>query len=168
MARARKSLTQTEAAERLQISTSWLRVLTDRGLITRNSDGTYPWPKVKEEYRDYQASSRQPEAGGQSAPTISLDEARARKTTADAALKELDLASRRGELVPIEAVVDLVRAPLEAVDTQLRTAKRTHSKAWAAKLGITQAEAMALIHDLVEDIRANLMRAIEDVADHAP
>lgn len=38
----RKGITQREAAERIQVTTKWLRTLTSRGEVPRNDDGSYP------------------------------------------------------------------------------------------------------------------------------
>lgn len=151
-----KGLTQVEAADRLRISTSWLRQLTERGEISRNSDGTYPWPQVAEEFDEYQESLHEKE------PDATYDEARTRKALVDALLKEDELAVRRGELVPMDRVLGMVREPLEQVDAQLRTAVRRHSKAWADRLGISQAEAMALMHEIIEDVRTDLREVFEN------
>lgn len=158
---ALKNLTQTEAAERLRISTSWLRTLTDRELITRNDDGSYPWPTVADEFDAYKAESSGP--GGESAPDY--DAARTRKAIVEAMIREDELAVRRGELVPASEVLARIREPLERVDAKLRTAVRTHSKSWAMKLGVSQAQAMALMHDVIEDVRADLRELFEDPDD---
>jgi phage terminase Nu1 subunit (DNA packaging protein) len=150
---AETSLTQRELALRLAISTAWVRELTARGVLVRDKGG-YPWPRNHELYGEYQSSL--PSGNGDGGADPKYEVARARKTEAEAQLRELDLAVRRGELVPMEDVLTRVREPLESVDLQLRTAPRRHAEAWARRLGITQAEAIALIHDLTEDVRADL------------
>ena len=96
-----------------------------------------------------------------------FEEARTRKTEIEAELKDLELSERRGDLVSRDEVGAMVRRPLEAVDASLRTARRRHSKAWARKLKTTQAVAMSLIDQVVEDVRADLKAAIGEVADAA-
>lgn len=156
---AREALTQRELALRLEISTSWVRELTARGTLTRDADGLYPWPNNEQRWARYQAERVQPTEGG---PADAYEVARTRKTEADAQLRELELAIRRGELMPVDQVLDKVRAPLEAVDAQLRTVPRRHSDTWARRLSITQAQAIALLHDLVEDVRADLRSVFAD------
>lgn len=161
---ALKYLTQKDAAERLRISTSWLRVLTDRGVIRREEDGSYPWPQVAEDYERYQADLE----GGEDEPgeiVYDYDQARARKTQLDADLREDELAVRRGKLIPAEEVLERVRRPLEAVDGALKSARTRHGRAWASRLGISQAEAMDLIGTLVDEIRADLREVFEDGLD---
>lgn len=156
---AKRGLTQVEVADRLRQSTSWIRTLTTRGILTRDAEGRYPWPEVAEQFEAYQQSLEedQPVAGS------NLEANRARKFLVDALLREDELAVRRGDLVPAAEVVDRVRKPLEAVDTKLRTVVRRRSKAWAAKLGVSQAEAMALMHEVIEDVRADLRAVFEEL-----
>ncbi len=143
----------------MRISTSWLRVLSDRGVVRRNEDGSYPWPEVDDDYRAYQGEDEDPEEG-----TVrdEWERARTRKELATAQLREQELAERAGLLIPIEDVLEKVRRPLEEVDGILRAAPRQYAKEWAKKLGTTQAEAIALIGDLVEEIRAVLRKHFED------
>jgi hypothetical protein len=160
----KRGLTQVDVADRLRQSTSWIRTLTTRRILTRGEDGTYPWPQVAEEFEAYQESleEQQPAAGSD------LEANRARKFLVDALLREDELAVRRGDLVPSEQVVDRIRKPLEAIDARLRTAVRRHSKAWAAKLKVSQAEAMAMMHPIIEDARADLRAVFEELeAEHA-
>lgn len=144
------------------MSTSWLRVLSDRGEVRRNEDGSYPWPEVAEDYEAYQGEV---DAGEKDAAREEYERARTRKALADAKIRETELAVRAGELIPQEEVLEKVRRPLEEVDGRLRAAPRQHAKEWAKRLGVTRAEAIALIGDLVEDIRADLRSAFEDAGD---
>jgi phage terminase Nu1 subunit (DNA packaging protein) len=87
--------------------------------------------------------------------------ARTRKATVDALLREDELAARRGELVPIDRVAGMVREPLEKVDVKLRTAVRRHSRDWATRLGVSHAEAMAMMTGIIEEVRADLREVFE-------
>jgi phage terminase Nu1 subunit (DNA packaging protein) len=88
-------------------------------------------------------------------------EARARNQLAQALLREDELRVKRGELVPVDDVLGLVRTPLERVDAQLRTAPRRLSKAWSERLGTSHREALALIRELVEEVRGELREVFE-------
>lgn len=92
---------------------------------------------------------------------------RTRKMAADAELREDELRMKRGELVPVHEVLDRVRKPLEAVDGQLRSAPRRLARDWAHRLGVTQGEAIALIGDLVEEVRADVRELFADDTDGA-
>lgn len=154
-----KRLTQKEAADRLRISTTWLRALTGRGEISRNEDGSYPWPTIADEYEAYRSDA--PVNGSESSSSDEYEQARTRKILAEAELRETEAAVQRGDLLPLEEVLDRVRRPLEEVDARLRSAPRVHARAWAKRLGVTQAEAIHLIGELVEEIRADLFRNFE-------
>ena len=112
-------------------------------------------------------TDRAADRSGMSTVREELEAARARKYQVDAMLREDELRTRRGELVPVGDVLGMVRKPLEAIDAKLRTAPRRLSQAWAARLGVSQAEAMAMIHDLVEDVRAELRAVFEEEPDAA-
>ena len=163
---ASKALTQTEAAERLRISTSWLRVLSDRGVVRRNSDGSYPWPEVAEDYKSYREEDDDAPRGNGSCSGANEEWqiARSRKELAVAQLREQELAARARELIPAEEVFDRVRRPLEEVDAKLRAAPRTLAREWSKRLGLTQAETIALVGDLVEDVRSSIREAFEEMA----
>ena len=61
----------------------------------------------------------------------------------------------------------MVSRPIRAADAKLRTMPRLKAKAWARRLKITQAEAIALIRDLAEEVRADLKVVLEKEADRA-
>ena len=96
-----------------------------------------------------------------------FNEARTKKTEAEAQIKELELARLRGEMVPVSDVLAMVAGPIEAVDAKLRTMPRLKAKAWSRRLKITQAEAIALIRELAEEVRADLKATLEKEADRA-
>lgn len=153
-----ESLTQGEVASRLTITTSWVRELSRRGVLTRNEDGSYPWPRNQDEYEAFRSSD---EEAGEASDAEGYKDALTRLTREKADGEEMKNRLRRRELMEVTEVADRVRQPLEAVNTKLRTAKRRLGKTWAKKLGISQAEAMALIDELVEDVRADLRTVFE-------
>lgn len=148
-----EQLTQEEAARRLAITTRQLRRLTE---APRLEGGLYPWPAVRNWYIEFKQEEVLRRRGMDGSASDRFAEARARKTAAEAELKELELAVRRRELIPSSDVVVLVRAPLEAVDRTLRQQPRERARTWAKKLGVKEAEAMVLIEELVEEVRAAL------------
>ena len=93
------NLTQAKAAAELEISPDWLRKLAKRGVITRNADKTYPDPKFREEYEAFKQSSEKKRSSGFG--DENYEAARARKTTAQAGLAELELLVRESELISI-------------------------------------------------------------------
>jgi hypothetical protein len=168
VARIREALTQKEAANRLRITTAWVRELTNRGVLPRNPDGKYPWPEVAEHYEEFQA--KKGDDGGDSDGDDGklqdeLDRERIRWTREKADAQEMENAVRRGELIPAEQFAGALRAPLEAVDHSLRTARRRLGRPWAKRLKVSQAEAMSLIDQIVEEARAHIRKAIEDAGD---
>jgi len=161
----KRGLTQVEVAERLRKSTSWIRTLTTKGVLTRDEDGTYPWPQVAEEHEAYEESLE--DVAAPSADRKALEEARTRKYLVEAQLREDELAALRGDLVPVDEVLDRVRAPLEAIDAKLRAAPRKHAKALASKLRVSQAVAIRILTDVIEGCRADLREVFGDDADDA-
>lgn len=96
--------------------------------------------------------------GGKSVP---IAESRARKEAALAEKHELEVAQRRGELVPAESVAAQVREELSPVDLGLRTAHMRFAGEWSRKLGCSEGEAVHLIRDLADDLRAHIADAME-------
>lgn len=90
------------------------------------------------------------------------EEARARLTAAKAEREEDALRRDRGTLIPAEEVVAKVREPLEEVDARLRAAPREHAPEWVDRLGVGHGEAVHLLGEIVEPIRADLRRAFDD------
>lgn len=160
---ASKGITQREAAERLRISTAWLRELTAKGIVSRNDDGSYPWPTVGDELEAHRKKLDGANGNGGG----SYKDARTRKIEVEAELKELELARRRREFAHIDEVAGLVLPVLMAVDLATRTAPRELSAAVARKLGCTRAQAVAMFDFVCEDLRQHIRRAIEglDVPD---
>ncbi|MFW6030987.1 MAG: hypothetical protein ACOC9T_00220, partial [Myxococcota bacterium] len=161
------SLTQVETGKRLRISTAWVRELTNRGILDRNEDGSYPWPRVADQYREYQEEPEEPKPernGDGSASVLAAEELRERiRWTRERADKqEMENAVRRGELIPAEHYREALRRPLEACDLALRNAKRRIGKKWAKRLDTSEAEAMALIEEIAEDARRHIREALED------
>jgi hypothetical protein len=156
---APEALTQGEAANRLGISAAWLRDLGTRREITRNDDGSYPWPRIREEF---DARAERDANDGTDADVLRDEQIRWTREKADKAAMENELL--RGNLVRVDDSVALLEATLFAMDASLRSAKRRHGPALARQLNIAPGEAMAIIEGVTEEVRAGLLQAIEQVA----
>jgi hypothetical protein len=154
-------ISQTEAADRLGISRSWLYELTTKGFIRRNDDGSYPWPEIREDHQEYLEQVDGPSSNGDG--RSDYERARARKTEAMAKLKELEIAERQRRLVPIDEVEERLRRPLKAVDVGLSSAPQRLAPEWSERLNVSSAEAISLITDLVEDVRAAVREELDEL-----
>jgi len=152
-----ESISQTEAAKRLGISTTWLRELTSREVVSRNEDGSYPWPGVEADYQAFQDDAQEERSGGFG--DAEYQEARARKTAMQARLAELDVQQREKILVHVDDVERMLRKPLERVDGILRSARNRYGPELAKAAGIELAEAKELIGRITESIREGLRDA---------
>lgn len=115
------ALSQKDAASRLGITPRQLRRLDDSG-IPRTDDGTYPWPRVRDWYLEFkQREAIDRTLGGSTNGNSSKAyyAARARKEAALADLREMEVQERRGELLHIDDLEELVAAPLDRLRTQL-------------------------------------------------
>lgn len=171
MARIRESITQVETSKRLQISTAWIRELTSRGILSRNSDGSYPWPEVADEYRAYRENpedEKEPDAPSAVGDLVAEElRERIRWTRERADKQRMENDVRRGELIPASHFIEALRLPLEACDQALRNAKRRLGRKWAKRLKVSEAEAMALIEEIAEEARGHLRKALDDADDAA-
>src|SRR5690606_10464500 len=104
------------------------------GVLSRNKDGTYPWPKIDDEYAEYRAGQEKGEG-----TDYKLELARLTKEKADA--QEMENQRMRGELLHKDDVMLLVSRPLEAVDRELKAAPSRMARTWAKRMKLTEAEA---------------------------
>jgi hypothetical protein len=51
--RMTERISQTELARRIERTTRQVRNLTGQGVLTRNDDGTYPWPAAREQWHRF-------------------------------------------------------------------------------------------------------------------
>lgn len=147
------SLTQTETANRLGISTSWLRELSNRGVIERTADGAYLWPQARASYGAYLASVA-PSRGGPGRDS-EWEQARARREVARARLAELEVAESEGELIPIEAVSERFGRRLDV----LRAGLLNMPGRWGAQVVGIETETAAV--EVLERIAVELVDAID-------
>ena len=152
-----ESITQAEAARRLGRTTAWIRDLTVRGILSRNPDKSYPWPKVREEYEAFQAQS---EIASSGAADLKAERARLTKLQADAQQFKNDV--QRGKYLAVEEGRAEVRAALEDGDRVLKGAPRRLAKKWARRLKLKETETIELIELVVEDVRTLLREVAGD------
>lgn len=150
----REDLTQKEAAQRLGISPRHLRRITKSEVVSRNEDGSYPWPQVRDEHRAHLRSVDDERAAGFG--DSSYEAARARKTAAQARLAELEVAEREGRLIAIEDMEEMLREPLEKVNVVLKNVPSRQGPALAKAADIPLADAKALLSDAIEAVREEL------------
>lgn len=82
--------------------------------------------------------------------TGALDAARLRKLEAEAESKELDVQVKRGSLIPLDEVDDVIRACNLAVDSVLRSAPARFAPTLAKRAGIGVKDARSILADIVE------------------
>lgn len=154
-----EKLTQREAARRLKIGERQLRKLTTSGAVTRDPDGRYNWPAVRDEYRAHVKghSSRRSAGYGDAA----FQEARARRTAVQARLLELEEKARIGELMP----VDLHLARLGELMSNLRAFLNALPGQYAATVlhKRTMPEGLAVLRDIKNDVLNRLNAAADAI-----
>lgn len=82
-----------------------------------------------------------------------FEAAKIRKLEAEAESKELDLAVRRGELVPLDEVEGVVRESLQAVDSVLRHSPSRFAPLLAKAANLSMKKARAILRDMIELVR---------------
>lgn len=151
-----ENLTQQEFAKRIDRDVRTIRKHGDQ--IRRNQDGTYPWPEAHEDWLQIKLHERESRYGGKKQ---NLQDEQARKTAIQADIAALELAKLQGELVHIRDLERLVSAPLEAVDSALKSAPSRHAGRLAAAAKVKTPVAMRLLEDVIELVRADLRRTDE-------
>lgn len=137
-------LTQKALAGRLALTTRQVRNLHDEGL-PREESGQYPWPEARDWYIEFKQHEHVRRLGYENGKAESFEKARARKTSAQAQLAELQVAERRGLLVPI----DVVSATLSLVCERIRQQLLGIPDRWALQLvGVDEEEAARAVLDL--------------------
>lgn len=160
---SQKRLKKAEAVDLLGISPKQLERYVSEGMPCTGTGAkrVFSWPQIRH-WRDKRLIAQgeaRVEAKHAKRPAISLDEARLRKETAEAQLKEIALAEAEGRLIPLEmherrygAACDRLRAVLMAIPSRY--------------LGrIQQAREDADAHALGEAIRDETLRALLETAD---
>lgn len=102
--------------------------------------------------------------GARNGDAPSLEEARARKETALAQLRELDLAEREGGLLPVAAVDKVLDAAHESIDAILDSIPGT----WPPRLaGLSAPEIQVALQDLADRLKGELWDFADEL-DEAP
>lgn len=154
-----ESITQREAARRLEVTVDWISKLTKRGVLSRNADKSYPWPRIREDYAAFKAETARVEE----TPDYKAELARLTKLKADAQQLENDVAAGLYKAVA-ESEAE-VRAVLRECDLVLRGSPRRLAKKWARRLKRKETEVIELVEQMVEDVRTLLREAAG--GDHA-
>lgn len=152
---ATERLSRNEAATRLGLTPQQVGRLVADGMpsATKGSGYVVLWPEARR-WRDNQLR----EEGARKAKPSTMDEARLRRETADAELKELELAARRGELIPLTDYDQSVAATFARVRSKLLNLPN----AVAMRVtGDTLAARTAQAQSLVDEIMGELSGAAD-------
>lgn len=144
-------LSQRDVSEAFGVTTRQVRNWEADGLVCR-ADGNrklYPLASTIRFYRDLEV-----EKVLRGVTTSEMEAARLRKLQAEAEYKELDLQMRRGELVPMDDVEDLVRESLEGVDSVLRHSPSRFAPKLAKVAKVPIKTARSMLGELIESVRA--------------
>ena len=155
-------LSQRELAEAFGLTTRQVRNWEKDGL-PHQAEGNrklYPLREAIAWFRD-----REVAAALKGVDTSAMDEAKLRKLLADAESKELDLAVKRGDLVPLDEVGGLVRESLDAVDSVLRHAPSRFAPALAKTATVQLKEARRILRDVIESVRGAIRETEPEVSD---
>ena len=139
-------------AAELGVSERSIQELAAEGVVVRAARGRY---LRSESVTRYCAHLRERQAPS------SYTDARARKTQAEASLREMELAKARGDLISVDDSFAVLKAELETINASLRSAKARLGPALGRRLGLTGGEGMRIVEDVVEQARADLLRAFE-------
>jgi len=151
-----ESLTQIEAATRLGLTERRVRSLSSGGVLSRNPDGSYPYPKVQAEHGAFIREAEERSSNGDGDGQISFFQERARLTKEKADAQEMENAIHRGELVAIEDVDRMVRRSLERVSTITKELPTRYGPILAQETGMTVAKAKKIMGEISESIRGEL------------
>lgn len=143
---ATEYLTQKDLSTRLSISTRQIRNLHDEG-IPREKNGRYPWPEARDWYIQFKQEEALWRAGH--AEGADYEAARAEKMRAEAILRGLTVAERRGLLVR----VDVVQEELATVAERIRQRLLGMADRWALQgVGLESEEAVrSFINEMVAE-----------------
>jgi phage terminase Nu1 subunit (DNA packaging protein) len=157
-------LTKDEVAERFLVEPRTIDRWVVDGMPQRKRSGrlVYHWPDC---YRWREAAIRADEratrhAGGDEEKKKSLADARLRQAMAEAEEAELNLAARRGSLVPL----DFMREEFGRIARALRVRLLSLPQAWAPRLGaaLTTVDRQIMLQDAVNELMPTLRELAED------
>jgi terminase small subunit / prophage DNA-packing protein len=113
----RQLSTQTECADWLDLSERRFRELIDAGVISRAEKSQYDVKAVVQQYVRHIREVAAGRGGGESQIDKAVEEARRMSALADKA--ELDVAQIRGELVPADAIADVLHTAIQVMKTRI-------------------------------------------------
>jgi phage terminase Nu1 subunit (DNA packaging protein) len=157
-------LTKDELADRFLVDPRTIDRWVVDGMPRRKQSGRYvfAWPDC---YRWREAAIRADEratrhAGGDEEKKKSLADARLRQAMAEAEEAELNLAARRGELIPF----DFVRADFDRISRALRVRLLSMPQAWSPRLGacLTTADRQIMLQDAINELMPQLRELVDD------
>lgn len=144
-------LSQKELAALYDVSTRQVRNWEDEGLPRRAKGNRKEYP-LKDVVAWHEA--REVAQALAKVDTSALGAAKLRRMEAEAEAKELDVAVKRGDLVPLDEVGDLVRESLQAVDSVLRHSPSRFAPALAKAGGVPPKVARTILREIVEMVRS--------------
>jgi phage terminase Nu1 subunit (DNA packaging protein) len=162
MSMSRARLTKAQAAEKLGVSPKSIERHAAAGMPYTGTGAKrrYPWPEIRA-WRDKLLIAQgraQAEAKLERRPPVSLDEARLRKETAEAQLKEIALAEAEGKLIP----VTMHEQRYAAACDRLRSALMAIPSKYLGRIQQTRTDAEA--HSVGEAIRDETLRALSGLS----
>jgi len=146
--------TQLEAADAVGVTPRTVRSWEKNGILA----AALVHSRAEPEEPEVQAEAAAPSTNG-GRPTLAA--VRIRKEAALAEQHELKVKRMRGEMVPLEAVEEMIRDALAPVDVGLRTLPNELAGEWARRMGIGEREALALLGEMAETMRERLVAACE-------
>lgn len=152
-----------EMAARLGVTVRQLSNLQELGLPTNGEKGQAKrFPALVAEGWYAKFKRREAEARGRRGKGLTA--ARIRKLKVEARLRELELKRRRGELVPMDDVEQMLRRPLEEVAAAIRRVPEAHAEQLAKLAGVKRTDAARMLRQIVDSLFADL-RALTTTLD---
>ncbi len=158
---SQKELSKAAAADRLGVSTKQVERYVHEGMpcTGTGAERRFPWPEIRRWRDDLLRSQGRAEA--ERAPALpEYEEARTRKTIAEARLAEMEAAREEGRLVYVEQVDEVVEEIGQRVRAVLVNMPSTYVTE-LERLGVSPADGERVLWKIAED----LTRALRGVAD---
>ena len=148
----KEKLSRAAAADRLVLTPQQVSNLVRDGMPSEKKGAGYVvvFPDAMAWYK-----ARLREEGARKAAPSTLDEARLRRETADAELKELELAERRGELVTVEVHAKLLNDAFARAGSKLKNLARAIAlRVTGATIPEREAQALPLVNEVARELAA--------------
>lgn len=150
-------LSQTAAAERLGITTRWLRELTKQGAIPSAGTSTrprYPWPATRVAYDAYQRSVWEQAHG-----PVNLKQERAAKLAAERELLEYKLAEKRRTMIRTDEAIRLIEGDYAIVRRQILNVPGKWATRFAPQM--TRGQALRQLEAMTDELLGDLQGCAE-------